>query len=112
MASTTHPSMRHELEQRRDGMWTGAYVTLLLVVPAAYSTVLVDGLALRALVVAAAMGLALAGYALATSARRIEAILRETLPRPTLPRPTLARPRRGLPTRPSLAPPAEVDRNP
>ncbi|MDC7123744.1 hypothetical protein OMK64_19610, partial [Cellulomonas fimi] len=29
------------LEQRRDGMWTGAYVTLLLVVPAAYSAVLV-----------------------------------------------------------------------
>lgn len=78
-------SMRHELELRRDGMWTGAYVTLLLVVPAAYGAVLVPGFALKALVLATAMGLALAGYVLATSAKRLEVILDETLPGPTPP---------------------------
>ncbi|NKY40293.1 hypothetical protein [Cellulomonas septica] len=91
-------SMRHELEQRRDGMWTGAHVTLLLVVPAAYSAVLVPGLVLKALVVAAAMGLALAGYVLSTSARRLEVILDETVPGPTPPGVT--------------PPPAEVEHNP
>ena len=90
-------SMRHELEQRRDGMWTGAYVTLLLVVPAAYRAVLVPGFALKALVVAATLGLALAGYVLATSAKRLELILDETLPGP-------------MP--PGVTPPAEVEHNP
>ncbi|WP_273653705.1 hypothetical protein [Cellulomonas fimi] len=90
-------SMRHELEQRRDGMWTGAYVTLLLVVPAAYSAVLVPGFVLKVLVVAATMGLALAGYVLATSAKRLEVILDESLPGPTPP---------------GVTPPAEVEHNP
>lgn len=71
-------SMRDELEQRRDGMWTGAYVSLLLVVPGLYGVVLAPGLLLKTLVVGALMVLTLVGYVLATCARGLEEVLEET----------------------------------
>ena len=73
-------AMREDLEQRRDGMWTGAYVSLLLVVPAVYGAVVAPGLVVKGVVIGAAMALVLAGYVLATCARDLGRVLHDTLP--------------------------------